>query len=105
MPSDPTEIDELSNLLSHGGWQRFVAYVEAEWGIDGAAYRELIRKALASDGTPASDTVALGRLRIAESQRDALMRAIKWPQERLNAAKAAVQVDHGPAHPGRRGGL
>lgn len=92
--------EALEALVTHPGWQLFLAYVADEWGPSGKAYARALDKALdlLDDGAAASQA---RQVRAARRVIDGLVR---WPEEELRLLKGAPRSAESVA-PSRRGGL
>ena len=99
--SDPNELAELDSGLTSGFWQRFCAHVEHEWGASGATYQQAVQRAI--QGPVGTEVEAIQRLKAVTLARDAIMRLLRWPDERIAMIRGHVKRESDGAGPSRRG--
>lgn len=97
--SDPTELDELTNGITSGFWDRFKRHIEREWGPSGETYQQAVRNAVS--GPLGSEVEAVQRLKVVAAVQKALVEAVQWPENRI--AQLRTQQQRRTAVPSRRG--
>lgn len=76
--TDDRELEDLTNLVKHPGWYRFVAILTKEW-------QEQIDIKLRSALQNTDDALAAGQMRQVVAAKAAIERMLKWPDERIKA--------------------
>ena len=102
------EQEDLDQLLSSAGWQRFAKMVEQQWGgVEGSGERFINQMTAVARST--DDVIAMAQMRqIIAAQRE-IQSVMRWPSLRLEQIKrTAVPADSDATaltEFSRRGGL
>ena len=74
-----SEREDLSNLVKHPGWLRFLDHAKKEWG--GSAYGQRVKQTIAKAIAEKSEIGVA--VQIIDGQNDAINALMSWPTERL----------------------
>jgi hypothetical protein len=76
---EPTEREDLDQLLASPGWVRFAAYVKKQWGPEGYGIRlkQAVTAAIAANQDVSN---AVSRV---DAANDAVNEVLTWPRERV----------------------
>ena len=92
--------DALESLLTHPGWQIWVAHVAEEWGPQGKAYNVALDQAL----NLLDDSAAASQARQVRAGRRVIETLLAWPTEEIARLKRQ-QPQGNTATVSRRGPL
>lgn len=99
--SDPAELSELESILTSGGWARFKAYCEKEWGPAGETYQAALNRALS--GPLGTEVESVHRMKNVAYAQEAVRAMLQWPAMRIAQIQGRVDRAEAAGGPSRRG--
>lgn len=86
--SEPTDREDLEQLVTSPGWLRLMAFAKKQWGPEGYGVR--VKQAIAH-AIAQKDDIAHAVQRV-DAANDEINRLLSWPQERIRELLAQEQV-------------